>query len=108
MSRAVSFVALAAVVAPLALAACQSLLPVPTAGDAARSNVTVERLAEGRTRYTDKCSSCHAPFAPSYLTAAAWPKRVDEMAGPAHLEPADRELIVAYLQAFADKGSARR
>lgn len=85
----------------LALAACHSALPVPTPGDASRVNVSLARLAEGRERYTGKCSSCHAPFAPSHLPASAWPGQVDEMAKQAHLEKVDRDLIVDYLRAFA-------
>jgi mono/diheme cytochrome c family protein len=91
---------------PLALAACLAGLPEPTSADAARAHVPLAALVRGHRLYVDKCSSCHAPFPPSHLPATAWPHQVDEMAKPAHLTGAERDAIVAYLQALAPENSA--
>jgi diheme cytochrome c len=90
-----------ALVMLLALSACAGALPMVTESDARRTGTPLDLLAAGRTRYIDKCSGCHVPFAPDHLTAAAWPAEVAEMSERARLAPADREIIVAYLAAFA-------
>lgn len=91
----------AAALALAALGACAGSLPSPTAADATRAGVSLERLTAGRGRYVAKCSSCHAPFAPTERTADEWHRALDDMADEAHLAASDRELIGLYLRSLA-------
>lgn len=96
MTRALLLLPLCALVA-----ACVGSLPAATEADARRVGTSLARLETGRRLYVDKCSGCHAPIAPDQELAASWPRHVEEMAERAHLGEGDRDLIVAYLTAFA-------
>jgi hypothetical protein len=51
--------------------------------------------------YYDHCSRCHAPFAPTYVTAGEWPRYVRRYAPRAGLYGADRQRVLTWLQANA-------
>jgi mono/diheme cytochrome c family protein len=56
-------------------------------------------LREGRALFVSRCIDCHSlPPVPKY-SAQQWPGLVSKMAGRAHLKPAQRDAIVAYLLA---------
>jgi len=80
-----------------ALAGCHAAPPQATAADAARANVALAELQEGRALLVRKCGNCHrAP-----LPTDAWQPRMDEMAQKAKLAPPQRHLIEQYLTAMA-------
>jgi len=54
-----------------------------------------------RAIYVQHCSRCHAPFSPTHATAAEWPVFVRKYGPRAGLFGADRERVLAWLQANA-------
>jgi nitrate/TMAO reductase-like tetraheme cytochrome c subunit len=84
-------------IALVAVAGCATPPPLVTALDAERANVAIEDLQQGRTLLLAKCGNCHTTPVPAEVTAAAWPKKVDEMAGRAGLTPSQHRLIELYL-----------
>jgi cytochrome c5 len=92
---------LALLVAALGLAACGPGLPTATPGDAARANVQLADLQQGRQLTVSKCSSCHAAPMPTEHKAAEWPHALDEMAERSHLDAQEHHLIEAYLVTMA-------
>ncbi len=54
-----------------------------------------------RVLYYEHCSRCHAPFAPTYVTAGEWPRYVRRYAPRAGLYGADRQRVLTWLQANA-------
>ncbi len=56
-------------------------------------------LQEGRTLFVSRCLECHTLPVISKYSADAWPHLVDKMAKRADLKPAERNALVAYLQA---------
>jgi len=87
----------------VALAACGAMPPVATAGDAARTNVALAELEQGRSLLLSKCGNCHAPPLPASQRSAAWPAKVDEMAARSKLVGPQRDLIAQYLVAIASR-----
>ncbi len=76
--------------------------PAVTASDASRANVELADLQQGRTLLVQKCgNSCHMTPMPASHPAAEWPKKLDEMADRAHLQPMQRALIEKYLVTMA-------
>lgn len=57
--------------------------------------------------YYDHCSRCHAPFAPTYVSAGEWPRYVRRYAPRAGLYGADRQRVLTWLQANAYRGGPR-
>jgi len=58
-------------------------------------------LSRGRTLYLDRCSACHALYAPADRSADAWPDLVARMSARAALAPDAREAVTRYLVAAA-------
>jgi cytochrome c5 len=85
------------------LAACGAMPPVATAGDAARANVALAELEQGRSLLLSKCGNCHAPPLPASQRIADWPAKVGEMAVRSKLVAGQRELIEQYLVAMASR-----
>jgi hypothetical protein len=87
------------------LAACGPRTPpAVTASDAARANVELAELQQGRTLLVQKCgNSCHVTPMPSSHPALEWPKKLDEMAERSHLRPMQRALIEKYLVTMAQR-----
>lgn len=83
------------------LAACGSPPPVATAADAARANVQLADLQQGRSLLLAKCSSCHRVPAPAERRAAQWPHEVAAMAERAKLDDNQHHLIAQYLVTMA-------
>ncbi|HEV7553904.1 MAG TPA: hypothetical protein VGO00_00540 [Kofleriaceae bacterium] len=79
------------------LVACASPPPQVTALDAQRANVALGDLQQGRTLLLAKCGGCHTVPTPDEQTAAAWPKKLDDMSGRARLSPVEHQLIQLYL-----------
>jgi cytochrome c5 len=90
-------------VAVSAVAACGAMPPVATVGDAARANVALAELEQGRALLLSKCGNCHAPPLPASQRSADWPARVDEMAARSKLVAGQRDLIAQYLVAIASR-----
>jgi len=85
------------------LSACGAAPPVATAGDAARANIALGDLQQGRTLLIRKCGNCHQPPLPASQPIAQWPAKVDAMAARSKLEAGQRELIEQYLIAMATR-----
>jgi mono/diheme cytochrome c family protein len=86
----------------LLLAGCAAQLPPPTEADALRGSalypgLTLGDLAQGRQRYVQHCSGCHALVRPEQKSAAEWPKMVVEMKERAKLSDAETAEIARYL-----------
>lgn len=87
-----------------AAAACTPRTPpMATANDAARANVELAELHEGRKLLLGKCAGCHKTPMPDEHSAGEWPKMIDEMADRSNLDLAQRALIQKYLVAMATK-----
>jgi hypothetical protein len=105
MSRIAVFTVLVAAVS--AGAGCaRSLPPLATSADAARANVGLASLQEGRTLLLRKCGSCHRPPLPRQHPAAAWPGKLDEMAARSNLDLGQRRAIEQYLIVMAEAPEA--
>lgn len=84
------------------LGACAGAdIPAPTAIDAKRSSVALDRLERGRAVYLDKCTRCHTAIAPREYTRDEWPGHVDEMTDRSKISQVEKELILAYLTAMS-------
>lgn len=83
------------------LGGCGGAPPVATAGDAARANVQVADLEQGRTLMIAKCGGCHRAPMPTDHRAHDWPHSLDEMTDRAKLDGAQRHLIELYLVTMA-------
>jgi len=83
------------------LSACGAAPPVATAGDAARANIALAELEQGRTLLIRKCGNCHQPPLPASQPIAQWPAKVGEMSARSKLEAGQRELIEQYLVVMA-------
>jgi hypothetical protein len=92
---------LAALAAFLVVGCAGTLIPRISSTDAARAGTTTERLEEGRQIYVAKCTGCHAPLAPSALTAADWRREVHAMVDEANIDPESTELVIDFLVAFS-------
>jgi hypothetical protein len=85
------------------VASCGTPLPIATASDAARANVALADLEQGRTFLLGKCGSCHVPPRPASHAVADWPGQVERMAARSHITGMEQGLIVQYLVALADR-----
>jgi len=86
----------------LALAAgCSGGPPPVTPADAARANLALADLQDGRTLLVGRCGGCHRPPVPADHAAREWPVMLDEMAGRANLDLAQRHLVEVYLVTMA-------
>jgi cytochrome c5 len=85
-----------------------SATPPPAQADVERlgaryPDTTLAELERGRKLYLSRCTSCHAPVAPTSIPADQWPREVFEMSERAGL--ADEEpLVVKYLVAQSLRG----
>jgi len=76
--------------------------PVPLATPAKGAPPPSRRGDDGaRTLYVAHCSRCHAAFPPTHASAAEWPVFVRKYGPRAGLFGADRERVLAWLQANA-------
>lgn len=57
--------------------------------------------ADPERLYRSHCGSCHRLRDPAEHSRARWAWALDEFGGRAHLAPADRALVLAWLQARA-------
>lgn len=77
----------------LAVAGCTPSPPHATAADAARANVALAELQEGRTIVVGKCGGCHKPPMPG----DPWQRVMTDMAARAKLDGNQRHLAEQYL-----------
>jgi hypothetical protein len=84
-----------------AVAGCGMGPPPVTPADAARANVQMADLEQGRSLLISKCGGCHRTPVPAEHVAADWPKQLDDMAVRANLKPQQQELIGQYLAVMA-------
>ncbi len=87
------------------LAACRPAAPpMATQADAARANIDVAALEQGRSLLVRKCGgACHQAPLPSQHTAAEWPRKLEEMSARAGLDLGQRTLIEQYLVTMASR-----
>jgi hypothetical protein len=89
--------------------ACRVAPPEATAVDAARAQVDLAELREGRTLLIGKCGgACHKVPLPSQHSPADWPGKLDEMSARAGLDPHQHALIEKYLITLSTAGSVER
>jgi len=108
MTAKQQLVVLAAVVLAAAgawLGCMPSSTPPPEHADVERvrsrfPDTTLAELETGRRLYLSRCTSCHAPVAPSSVPAERWPLEVREMSERARLGQ-DERSVVKYLVAQA-------
>ena len=64
-------------------------------------DVTLAELQAGREAYVDICSGCHTLVRPETHAPEDWPDLVKEMEEEqeVRLEPAERQMILRYLEA---------
>ena len=67
------------------------------ASRAADKTTSPDKLAEGKTLYTQKCGKCHVLHSPSEYGAMSWSNYLDEMQPKAHIDDAQKTLIYNYL-----------
>ena len=58
-------------------------------------------IAEGKSTYEAKCGKCHGLINPEKFTAVKWVGLVNWMAPKAHLDDAEKQNVLAYVQANA-------
>jgi hypothetical protein len=88
------------------LSGCETISSNPPVVTSAMAlgDVRVEVLTEGRALFVSRCIDCHSlPLVVKY-SSEQWPGLVSKMAGRAHLQPAQREAIVAYILAARENG----
>src|SRR3954468_12868065 len=85
------------------MASCRPPLPTATPADAARANLALADLEQGRTLVVGKCGGCHRPPLPASHTVAEWPRQVDAMAERSKLTAPQHQLIVDYFVTMADR-----
>jgi trimethylamine-N-oxide reductase (cytochrome c) len=73
--------------------------PPVTSTMAAMAGTAPSTLQHGRELFAGRCTACHNPAPLAKYTGARWREIVDEMAGKAHLTPADRSAVLAYILA---------
>lgn len=88
----------------LLVAACATRRPpVVTPADAARANVPIAELEQGRTLLIRKCGGCHVTPMPHEYSPAEWPSKIGEMSERANLDPAQIALLERYLVTMTRK-----
>jgi len=90
---ALLFVALSACVAP------RKVVPVPTAGMAAKSGQDLAILQKGYGVYMAQCSRCHEPLMPSDISTADWHIVTPGMAWNAGISEAEEAAVLKYILA---------
>lgn len=88
-----------ALVAGLFVTGCatNSAPPIVTSPPANDSDVL--QLQHGRSLFVSRCIECHTLPDPHRYPREAWPLLVDKMSKRADLKPAERDAIVAYVEA---------
>ena len=56
-------------------------------------------LTEGRNLFVSRCIDCHSLPPISKYSSERWPGLIEKMSGRAHLQPMQRDAIVAYILA---------
>jgi hypothetical protein len=62
-------------------------------------NADARSLTEGRNLFVNRCIDCHSLPPISKYSLERWPGLVQKMSGRAHLQPMERDAIVAYILA---------
>jgi len=78
-------------------AVARGLTAPPTSEEIARAGED----PQARALYMNHCGRCHAPFDPRAVAASQWPMYVKKYAPRAGLFGADRDRVLAWLQANA-------
>ncbi|MGE0546343.1 MAG: hypothetical protein AB7O24_29790 [Kofleriaceae bacterium] len=85
------------------IASCRPGVPVATPADAARGNVALAELEQGRGLMIRKCTGCHKTPMPTDHTAHEWPTMLDEMSERSKLSSDERRLIEQYFVVMANR-----
>ncbi len=99
------------VLAPALLPLACASLPVPTAESASWASrqwpgMTLESLQAGRRRYVENCAACHNLHLPSEFPPACWESILEKMQPRAHIDDAQKDLILRYLVTAAARTTA--
>jgi cytochrome c5 len=86
-----------AVVVLLAVSGCTPSPPHATAADAARANVALAELEQGRTIVVGRCGACHKPPMPT----DPWQATMTDMSARAKLDANQRRLAEQYLSVMS-------
>lgn len=62
-------------------------------------DVDAQSLTEGRNLFVSRCIDCHSLPPISKYSSERWPGLVEKMSGRAHLQPMQRDAVVAYILA---------
>lgn len=84
----------------LLLASCGATaknLYLPLEANAAKTDVSVQDLVNGRDLYLNECNECHKLNQPKKYTSGEWTKILKKMQEKAEITDAQRELIFSYL-----------
>jgi hypothetical protein len=104
MSRVAVSVALGVGLGLGLLAGCGGMSPPPVSpADAARANVQVSDLENGRSLLMRKCGGCHRVPLPAEHSPHDWPSKIGEMSARAHVDDQQRQLIESYLVTMATR-----
>jgi cytochrome c2 len=74
----------------------------PQMAKTGRNPFSLATLEHGRKLFVSRCIECHTLPPVSSRTAQKWPGTVDRMSARASLKPAERDAMIAYLQAVAE------
>ena len=97
--------------AALAASGCgSSAIPEPTGHDATWAaarwpGTSLADLSTGRDLYVNKCSGCHALYAPERVVHGEFPANVREMGAQIHLTDDETDRIERYLETAARDGA---
>lgn len=69
----------------------------PTEVNAAKANVSVDNLLEGKVLYMNKCNKCHGLKKPSKYSAEKWTDNLNKMQERAKITDAEKKRIHTYL-----------
>jgi len=99
-------------IALLVIAGCESSGPprrtfdhVPQLDVAAANaaGLSAQQVSEANEIYTVKCAKCHRFYDPAQYSQTEWDDWMRKMSRKAKLNPAQRDLLARYLNAFRDK-----
>ncbi len=65
-------------------------------------DVTEQSLSHGQSVFESKCHACHKQPNPKRTRAEEWPRLVENMGKQAHLDPASKKDLLAYVLAVHD------
>ena len=89
----------------VALSSCETVSSsAPTVASVMVSkDADAQFLTQGRNLFVSRCIDCHSLPPISKYSSERWPGLVEKMSGRAHLQPTQRDAIVAYILAAREQ-----